>query len=202
MNDIFSFVTLAGVVAIAIIMWINMQHQSASLKATARACEDMNTVLVKNRRDAHKQLPFEKTALEWLASQIEAEHKLIEVISKSQKPAWVNIRCSDGSRLVVSPLSPVDLKSALSSKKTKSKLEQFEEPLLGTNKRLLSVKERSLRDNEWFDIEAGEIAKQLEMGWSEASKLYFYTVTPEVKRESKFVTTFRGMFSKLQKATK
>ena len=59
---------------------------------------------------------------------------------------------------------------------TNSKLDKVEEPLLGVNRKALSVRERSLRDDEWFDLEADKVGKQLGVNWGEVSRLYFYIV--------------------------
>lgn len=179
MSDLMSFITLAGVVAVALIQFTYMRHQSNSLKATAQAMDDINSVMVKNRRDAHKQLPFTMKPFEWVAKQLDSEAKPIEVISTSQKPAWVNFRCEDGKRVVVSPLSHLELKSVLKAKRSNSKLEQAVEPLLGMSKKNLAVSERSLRDHEWFDQEAENIGKQCGVEWGEVTRLYFYTITPK-----------------------
>ena len=200
MTDIMSFITLVGVAGILIVMWLNMTKQSASLKKTAQAMEDVNTVFVKNRRDAHKQQTFSTPPMEWFALQNDSEYKPIELISTSQNPAWVNVRCSNGARLVVSPLAPTELKATINAKRSNSKLEQTVEPLLGTSKRNLIVKERSLRDNEWFDLEADAVGKALTLTWGEVSKLYFYTITPkEAKQDAVIVAAIKGLFGKSRK---
>ncbi|GEM_PF-1388625 len=200
MTDIMSFITLVGVVGILIVMQLNLAKQSVSLKKTAQAMEDVNTIFVKNRRDAHKQQTFSTQPMEWLATLNDTEYRPIEVISVSQKPTWVNVRCLNGARLVVSPLAPTELKAAINAKRSNSKLEQTVEPLLGTNKRNLIVKERSLRDNEWFDLEADAIGKALNLTWGEVSKLYFYTITPkDAKQNSAFIAAIKGLFSRSRK---
>lgn len=200
MTDIMSFITLVGVVGILIVMWLNMTKQSASLKKTAQAMEDVNTVFVKNRRDAHKQQTFKTSPLEWFALQNESEYKPIELIKLSLKPAWVNYRCLNGGRLVVSPLAHAELKATLNAQKSKSKLEQFDEPLLGTSSRNLLIKEKSLRDNEWFDLEANAIGTEIGMPWGEVTKLYFYTITPkEAKQDFALVSAIKSIFGKKRK---
>lgn len=176
MADTMSFVTLAGVFAFALILWYYNQRQASALKAMARALEETYMIAVKNRRDAHKQQEFKLTANEWIAKQLDGDIKPATPIKVSTKPLWANMRCETGERVVVSPLSPTELKAALKEQSTNSKLDKVEEPLLGVNRKALSVRERSLRDDEWFDLEADKVGKQLGVNWGEVSRLYFYIV--------------------------
>jgi hypothetical protein len=145
----------------------------------ARAMEDTHMIAVKNRRDEHKQNPFTMDSNEWIANQIDTGAKVVETISVSQKPMWVNLRCDDGKRIVASPLAPAELKAAINSQQTNSKLNQITEPLLGTNRKALVTIERSLRDDEWFDLEAEKIGKDLGVDWGETARLYFYVISPK-----------------------
>lgn len=180
MVDTISFVTLAAIVTIGLVIWLYNQKQASALGRMARATEDNLMISVKNRRDVHKQLPFTMTEFQWVSKQLDSEVSPIEVISVSQKPMWVNFRCADGGkRVVVSPLSHSELKPILKAQRSSSKLEQAVEPLLGMSRKNLTVKERSLRDDEWFDLEADAIGKQCGVDWGETSRLYFYIVAPK-----------------------
>jgi hypothetical protein len=176
MADTMSFVTLAGVIAFALILWYYNQRQASALKAMARALEETYMIAVKNRRDAHKQQEFKLTANDWISKQLDGDIKPTSPIKISNKPVWVNLRCENGERVVISPLSPIELRAALKAQTTNSKLDKVEEPLLGVSRAALSVRERSLRDDEWFDLEADKVGKQLGVNWGEVSRLYFYIV--------------------------
>jgi hypothetical protein len=176
MADTMSFVTLAGVIAFALILWYYNQRQASALKEMARALEETYMIAVKNRRDAHKQQEFNCTASDWISKQLDGDIRPVSPIKVSNKPMWANLRCASGERVVVSPLTPIELRAALKDQRTNSKLDKVEEPLLGTNRNVLSVRERSLRENEWFDLEADKVGKQLGVNWGETSRLYFYIV--------------------------
>jgi hypothetical protein len=145
----------------------------------ARALEDTHMIAVKNHRDEHKQNPFNMSANEWIAKQVDTDAKVVETISVSQKPIWVNLRCDDGKRIVISPLAHAELRAAMNTQRTNSKLDQITEPLLGTNRKALVTFERSLRNNEWFDLEAEKIGKDLGVDWGEATRLNFYIISPK-----------------------
>lgn len=182
MVDTISFTTMAAIIAIGLIIWYFNQKQAAALGRMARATEDTHMIAVKNRRDAHKQQPFEMSVFDWVAKKLDNEAKPLEIISKSQKPMWVNLRCQNGSRVVISPLSPTELKPVLNAQRAKSKLSQAEEPLLGTYRKGLTTKEVSLRDDEWFDMEADTIGKKAGVEWGEVTRLFFYSVTPKASK--------------------
>ena len=182
MVDTISFTTMAAIIAIGLIIWYFNQKQAAALVRMARATEDTHMIAVKNRRDALKQQPFEMSVFDWVAKKLDNEAKPLEIISKSQKPMWVNLRCQNGSRVVISPLSPTELKPVLNAQRAKSKLSQAEEPLLGTFRKGLTTKEVSLRDDEWFDMEADTIGKKAGVDWGEVTRLFFYSVTPKASK--------------------
>jgi hypothetical protein len=173
------FVTLVAILAIGLLMYVYLRRQAVALNNMARALEDTHMIAVKNRRDEHKQNPFNMSANEWIAKQVDTDAKIVETIGVSQKPMWVNLRCDDGKRIVISPLATAELKTAINAQRTNSKLDQITEPLLGTNHKTLVALERSLRDNEWFDLEAEKIGKDLGVDWGETTRLNFYIVSPK-----------------------
>jgi hypothetical protein len=174
-----SYVTLVAIVAIGIIMYVYQRRQANALNGMARSLEDTHMIAVKNRREEHKQKSFEMSPNEWIAKQVDTEAKVVETISISQKPMWANLRCDDGKRIVVSPLTFAELKAAINAQRTNSKLNQITEPLLGTNRKTLVTIERSLRDDEWFDMEAEKIGKDLGVDWGETARLNFYIISPK-----------------------
>lgn len=175
----FSYISLVAIVAFGIIIYVYQRRQASALNSMARALEDTHMIAVKNRRDQHKQTPFNMSPEEWVAKQIQTNAKIVERISLSQKPMWVNLRCDDGKRVVVSPLAKGELKAALNAQRTNSKLDQITEPLLGMNRKSVITIERSLRDDEWFDMEAEKIGNDLGVNWGETTRLNFYIVSPK-----------------------
>jgi hypothetical protein len=173
------FASFVAIVAIGLMMYFYLRRQAVALNNMARALEDTHMIAVKNRRDEHKQNPFTMNPNEWIAKQVDTEAKVVETISVSQKPMWANLRCDDGKRIVVSPLALAELKAAINVQRTNSKLNQITEPLLGTNRKTLVTIERSLRDDEWFDMEAEKIGKDLGVNWGETARLNFYIISPK-----------------------
>jgi hypothetical protein len=57
-------------------------------------------------------------------------------------------------------------------------LEQ-ETPLLGRHPRRVISGERSLVDDEWFDVMAGRVGKELDVNWGEPQRLWVYLVPQE-----------------------
>ena len=175
MTDSISFITLTAIIAIGLIIWFYNRKQASALKSMARALEDTHMIAVKNRQDEHRRTPFTTSPLDWVADQADSGSKPIDIIGVSQKPMWANLRCNDGARIVVSPLSHPELKAVLANH-SKSKLASVEEPLLGVSRKAVTAVERSLRNNEWFDLEADAVGKKFGVNWGETPRLYFYTV--------------------------
>jgi len=71
------------------------------------------------------------------------------------------------------------MKRALKAEETKSRLNAAFEPLLGDKSRTVTVTERSLQNEEWFDLEAAEVGKNLGVNWGEVSRLWFYVIAPK-----------------------
>lgn len=178
--DTISLVTLLAVLMVGLILWLYNSRQADALRSMARTVENMHLVQLKHRRDLRKQEPLTLTAVEWFGKQIGAG--IAEIISLSHAPAWVNLRAANGGRVVVSPLELADLRRALKLKEPgRSRLAKAFEPLLGDAPRALVVIERSLRDEEWFDLEADQVGKALGLDWGETPRLWFYLIPARVK---------------------
>ena len=57
-------------------------------------------------------------------------------------------------------------------------LEQ-EPPFIGRYPSRVRYGERALVDDEWFDVMAGRVGKELEVGWGEPQRLWEYLVPQE-----------------------
>jgi hypothetical protein len=181
MTDTISLVTLLAVLMLGLILWLYNSRQADALRAMARTVEDMHLVQLKNRHDARKKEPLTMTAMQWLEKQLGAG-SLTEVIGVSRVPLWANLRAANGTRVVVSPLEPGELRKALKlSEPKRSRLSKAFELLLGDSPRNLNVIERSLRDEEWFDVEADQVGRQLGLDWGEVSRLWFYVIPAKVR---------------------
>lgn len=181
MADMISLVTLLAVLMLGLILWYYNSKQADALQGMAKTTEEMYMTQLKLRRDERKKQPFTMEAARWLEQQAGSGIALVDVISQSQNPMWINIRAAGGLRLVVSPLDEADLRKALKETEKRSKVNTAFEPLLGDSKKNLSVTQRSLQDEEWFDLDADAVGKQLNMNWGEVSRLWFYVVQPKGK---------------------
>lgn len=179
MSDLISLVTLVAVLSLGLILWFYNSRQADALRGMARTTENMYMIQLKARRDERKRQPMTLSPLQWLAAQ--AGMVLSEVISVSGNPKWVNLRAGGGVRLVVSPLEPEELRKVLKAEQTKSRLNAAFEPLLGDKSRTVTVTERSLQNEEWFDLEAAEVGCNLSVHWGEVSRLWFYVIAPKTK---------------------
>ncbi len=182
MTDTISLVTLLAVLMLGLILWLYNSRQADALRTMSRTVEDMHLLQLKNRRDARKKEPMTLSALQWLEKQVGTGLSLTEVIGVSHSPLWANLRAGSDGRVVVSPLELSDLRKALKvSEPKRSRLSNAFEPLLGDAPRNLSVIERSLRDEEWFDLEAEQIGKAMGLDWGEVSRLWFYIIPTKGK---------------------
>jgi len=179
--DMISLVTLLAVLMLGLILWYYNSKQADALQRMAQTTEEMYMTQLKLRRDERKRQPFTMEAARWLEKQAAAGLELVDVIGKSHNPMWINLRAAGGVRLVVSPLDEADLRKALKATERRSKLSSAYEPLLGDSRKKLSVTQRSLQDEEWFDLDADAVGKQLGVEWGEVSRLWFYVVQPKAK---------------------
>ncbi len=180
MVEMISLVTLIAVVMLGLILWYFNSKQANALKAMARTAKDAYLMFLKARRETRKQQPLNLNAIDWFASQIGPEVQLVEVLSTSKNPVWVNVRAAGGIRLVVSPLDLDELRDILKQTEKKSRISSAYEPLLGDS-RSLQVIERSIENEEWFDLDADQVGKQIGVNWGEVNRLWFYLVTPKAK---------------------
>ncbi len=181
MADMISLVTLLAVLMLGLILWYYNSKQADALHGMAHTTEEMYLTQLKLRRDERKKQPFTMDPARWLEKQAGSGITLVDVISKSANPLWINLRAAGGIRLVVSPLEEGDLRKALRAGEKRSKVNSAFEPLLGSSRKNLSVTQRSLQDEEWFDLDADAVGKHLGAEWGEVSRLWFYTVQPKAK---------------------
>lgn len=179
--EIISIATLIAVVMLGLILWHFNSKQARSLKGMARSTENMYMVLLKTRRDAKKKEPMTLAPYQWLEKQIGAGVSLVETISTSNNPAWLNLRAANGIRVVVSPLDPDEMREYQKQNEKRSRISSAYEMLLGDSPRDLVIGERSIQNDEWFDVEADQVGKALNVDWGEVSRLWFYIITPKAK---------------------
>lgn len=179
--EIISIATLIAVVMLGLILWHFNSKQARSLKGMARSTENMYMVLLKARRDAKKKEPMTLAPYQWLEKQIGNGITLVETISTSANPVWLNLRAANGIRVVVSPLDPDEMRDMLKQNEKRSRISSAYESLLGDSPRNVIIGERSIQNDEWFDLEADQVGKALNADWGEVSRLWFYVINRGAK---------------------
>ncbi len=122
---------------------------------------------------------FQKQVLIALGSDVQ----LLEAGRKHTSPPVLEFLARSGQRVLFSPLDLRAMKKAFAGKETRgkdaaSRLEsmQSETPLMGRNMRGIQKGNVSLRDDEYFDIWAGDAGKKLGVNWGEPERLWVYLV--------------------------
>jgi len=166
------------------ILWIALQasRQSKAIANTFRVFEDWSMMITKERREAMKGSIDIADPMQWFSQLSGVE--VIKVIRKFDNPMALDLGTADNARLVVSPLKPSDLKSALGSSRRSSVLGLFKKdkrlevtPLLGNWEfRVKSFDRTANNAGEFFDLEAAEIGNRLGVNWGETNRLWFYVV--------------------------
>jgi hypothetical protein len=176
MTDLISIFTLVFLGAV-ILLWVLNLEQARSLHQMANSLDEMHLLQLKKRRDQYKKNLKEIDALDWIQFHSGSTQQLVACLEGCDMPAWVNFSAEDGSRLVVSPFAPKRLSEVLGGKKSRrSRVGSAHEPLLGYSPRKVRILSRSLADEEWFDLEAAEVGRQLEVNWGEVTRLWFYII--------------------------
>ncbi len=109
--------------------------------------------------------------------------QLLEAGRKNPSPPVLEFLANSGQRVLFSPLDLRAMKKAFAGKKSKgkdptSRLQsmQSETPMLGRNTRSIRKGNVSLRDDEYFDIWAGNAGEKLGVNWGEPERLWVYLV--------------------------
>lgn len=176
MSDLSISLLFLPLSALLLLVYLHNRVQARSLIQMAASLEDLYLLEIKNRRSRIKSNLSSLDAPAWLASCAGGQVNLESCLGHSSSPAWLNLRIVSGGRLVVSPLSPSALKNALPNRGIRSRLGKAFEPLLGHAPGGIKVSCRSLAEQEFFDLEAAEVGRQLGSNWGEVTRLWFYLV--------------------------
>jgi hypothetical protein len=166
------------------ILWIALQasRQSKAIANTFRVFEDWSMMITKERRETMKGSIDIADPMQWFSTLSGIE--VVKVIRKFDNPMALDLGTADNARLVVSPLKPSDLKSALGSSRRSSVFGLFKKdkrlevtPLLGHwELRVKSFDRTANNAGEFFDLEAAEVGNRLGVNWGETNRLWFYVV--------------------------
>ena len=166
------------------ILWIALQanRQSKAIANVFGVFEDWSMMITKERREAKKSDIQITDPMKWFSDLANVE--VINVIRKFDNPMALDLSTADNQRLVVSPLKPSDLKSALGANRRFKVWQLFKrdkrmlvEPLLGKWEFRVDAFDRTANNaGEFFDLEAAEVGKRLNVNWGEVNRLWFYLV--------------------------
>ena len=146
---------------------------------------------IRDRRARHNESAIHIDPLDWLARQASSELDtpliISEVIRVVHEIQAVELRASDGLRVIVSTLPRSDvmrfdrrLRVAGIKKNAAERVASFAaRPLLGRSRWGWGVQviERIMSQaNEFFDIEADAVSERLGLKWEKPSRLWFYVV--------------------------
>jgi hypothetical protein len=168
---------------VIMILWVALQanRQSKSLSNVYRLFEDWSMMISKDRREAAKTAIQITDPLKWFSELAGVE--IVQVIRSFDTPMALDLQTANRNRLVVSPLKPSDLKAALGANRFrfgdifKKDKRLAVEPLLGKwDFRVKAFDRTNNNAGEFFDLEAAEVGRRLNMNWGEVSRLWFYVV--------------------------
>ena len=177
---------------LTIILAVYNQRQASALRGMERLVQDFVAMQIRDRRTRHIEGLAERIdPLEWLAHQASSELDtpitISEVIRVVHEIQAVELRASDGLRVIVSTLPKSDvmrfdrrLRAAGIKKNAAERVASFAaRPLLGKSRLGWGVQviERIMSQaNEFFDIEAEAVSERLGLKWEKPSRLWFYVV--------------------------
>lgn len=181
--DFWSLLTLISLVLIGVLLSLYNGRMTSALNRMRSVAEDWYIAQVKDRRETTRRGIKVSDPLDWFARQLGETEKLVSVQSTQGTPLFINCLAEDHHRVVVTPLPPEEFRRQLRWVQTGrgSRMGNFIEPVLGRNPWRVKRVERSvLNGGEWFDVEAGQAGKALNIDWGEPERLWFYTV-PQAK---------------------
>jgi hypothetical protein len=125
--------------------------------------------------------------LSWFQKQatiaLRSDVQLLEPGRRNASPPVLEFLASGGQRVLFSPLDLRTMKKAFDGRKPKAKdaasmlaSMQGETPLLGRSTRGIQKGNISLRDDEYFDIWAGNAGEKMGIHWGEPERLWVYWV--------------------------
>ena len=184
--------TVFLVFLLTVILAVYNQRQASALRGVEHLVQDFVAMQIRDRRTRHIEGLAERIdPLEWLARQASSELDtpitISEVIRVVHEIQAVELRASDGLRVIVSTLPRSDvmrfdrrLRAAGIKKNAAERVASFAaRPLLGKSRWGWGVQviERIMSQaNEFFDIEADAVSERLGLKWEKPSRLWFYVV--------------------------
>jgi hypothetical protein len=174
---------LAALLILVVTNYIFQRRQATELRRMADAAEEGLMLEIAIQREAKEKEVLVEDPLEWLQGEI-AQGAGLEIALQGLRQAYPDLGTVDlqaaRMRLVVSVHDKTELDRLLKGEKARGKaaraLAKFDEPLLGKKIRRVTVFERNLMQDRWFDLKAEQAGSQLGVDWTGQTRLYFYLV--------------------------
>jgi hypothetical protein len=185
-NVNFSVVALLILVALLIMEvtnYIYQRRQAQELRRMASATEEGVMYEIAIQRETKSKEDLVEDPLGWLQQEV-AQGAGMEIDLQQPRQVYPDLKTVDiqaaSIRLVVSVHEKAELSKLLKGEKARSKaakaLAKFGEPLLGKNPRRVTMFERNLLQDMWFDIKAEQAGHKLGVNWAGQKRLYFYLI--------------------------
>ncbi len=179
---------LANFLALIILCAISVYYygrQARALEGMQQVEEDQYFFTVKRHRESKQQENLVPDPRAWIGRHISAflgeELAILDTNRVVKQPLAVDVQTSNGYRVVISPVSPHDMRRLAQPRHDKGvigQLRQFaENPLLGRHPHRVKTMEQSLANaGDYFDLEAAQVGQALGAEWGAVDRLWFYLV--------------------------
>jgi hypothetical protein len=184
MIDFLASTTIALIIIMTLVIFISNQRQARILKQMRLVMEDWYQAQMRDRRDTFRSRIHMPDVLQWISSQVNLT--VIEQGRRLTNPPAIEFLTSEGTRLVMSPLTKRKLTSELKSAEGKRrKVAKLVEPLLGYHPSKIHTIERSSKTaHEWFEVEIETAVQKLDLNWVNVITLFFYIIPQEPEKQT------------------
>jgi len=188
MIDFFASVTVGLIIVMTLVILYSNHRQARVLNEMKHVVQNWVEAQIRDRREARLNKTKIDDPIKWFGKH--AGLKLSDVQRKLEIPPALEFLAQEGKRLVVSPLSPSQLRKELRSIESKKKnLRKLVEPLLGKEWKKVDVTEKNPAvSGEWFDIEAEAAANTLQVKWKTYGRLWFYVIQPRTEEKELLIS--------------
>jgi hypothetical protein len=161
------------------------RRQATALEHMAEVNERVGVSQIKSIRREQASGINIGDPIAWLSEQaseaLDEPVALVEVKRAVPELSALDVAAETG-RVVFSTIEPGILRKRVEGtgrkKDTASRLERFaaDTPLLGSNPRRAKTGERSIINDEWFDVKAEKAARSFDLQWDQPERIHVYRV--------------------------
>jgi hypothetical protein len=174
--DFWSLMTFLALGVTCLILTLINFRQAAALRAIRDVFESEYMLKIKDRRKAATENVDAGDANRWFSNQAGMQIDAIRQVL-ARPLVGIDLAAADGRRVIVSPQEPGELRRLARPVRLSRKLGKRVTPLLGRRPLRVRIFKRDLTNaGEWFDLEAEQIGKQMNIDWGAPARLWFYVV--------------------------